>query len=221
MVGLLGMIAVGLEAFMPRLSRRWAIVLVIIAVAVLGFRTAVRGLDWKDEYTLAYHDIQTSSDDFFSQNVIASDLIRRRQFQQARQYAQRSIDIHPTPDSYTSLGLSLIGLGDYAKAAVAFETGLKYQDRYVLYENLAAIAAIYGPAGDAENEQFVIGALGKFPQDGTLWLYLAILRNRGGDNSGAKSAVIQAQKYGNSNSFVQSKIMNNEQFSLTINPMEQ
>lgn len=208
LVGLLGLAGVAYEAFAKPRYSKWAVAVVVVIIVAFSVRTAVRGQDWQDYATLAYHDVQVSTDDFHSENDIAHHLAVNGNLEAAKSHALRSIQILPTYNNYNSLGIILVGLKDYQGAQAAFLNGLKYHDSYVLYENLASLAVRYGDAASANT--IIQSALKKFPQDGTLWYYLAINRNQTGDNPGARQALEMAKKYTAVSDAVAQKIENGE-----------
>jgi Tfp pilus assembly protein PilF len=189
----------------------------LMLLTVLGLRTAIRGTDWRDPFTLASRNIEVSREDYNSEIEIAVYLAQQGALSEAGKHADRAVAIYPTTITYNTLGIVLINSGEYAAAKTAFLNGLKYGDLYQLYENLGAVTTMYGFPD--ENKAFLVSALEKFPESGQIWLYLAILDQRNSDNAGAKTAITNASKYGASNQYVYNQIMNNEPINIASRPV--
>jgi hypothetical protein len=214
MAGVLGMAGVVLTVFPLRIRPSWLLIIAVLVISTLGIRTATRGLDWRNPYSLAYKDVATSREDYAAYTSLAGYLIERGNFSQAKAYAERSISIYPSYASYNDLGLASNYLGDYPEAVAAYSQGVKLYDSSTLYENLGALTLVYGSPGS--NKQFLLSAVDKFPQDYKLWLYLAILEDRYNDNAGAKVAISNAANYGQVPQFIYDHIMNNQPFTLNL-----
>jgi len=212
MAGVLGMFGVILEAF--KIRPRWLLIIAAIVIGLLGFRTALRGLDWQNPTTLARRDIAASPDDFVAYNDLASSLSKQGHYQEAKGYLLRSISIYPTYFSYYNLGAISTGLGDYSGAITAYNDALKYGNAVIIYENLGELSLIYGnPTSDG---QLFTNALERFPQDAKLWAYLAILEDKYNDNAKAKIYISKAASYGQVPQVLYGKIMNNQPFTLSL-----
>jgi tetratricopeptide (TPR) repeat protein len=214
MAGVLGMIGVVLTVFPPRIRPIWLLMVGIAVIGILGFRTGLRGLDYRNQYTLAYKSIAASPDDYVADNIVAAGLNDQGKFAQGKVYAQRSVDIFPTFVNYNNLGLSLAGLGDYSAAAHAYYTGLSYGKYVLIYENIAALTLVYGNPNT--DKQYLVQTLGKYPQDSIVWLDLAILEDRYNDNADAKVAITNAAMYGQAPKFIYNSIMNNQPFTVEL-----
>jgi hypothetical protein len=73
-VGLLGMLDVLLPVWTPRLKPEYAALASAVLIGVLGLRSAVRGYDWRDKYTLAYNDAAASAN-YSAESIIAYDRV--------------------------------------------------------------------------------------------------------------------------------------------------
>jgi tetratricopeptide (TPR) repeat protein len=80
--------------------------------------------------------------------------------------------------------------GHYADAYAAFNNAMKYYPSLQVYINRAELTSAYG--NPSANQQYLIGALRKFPNNSTLWFYLALLEYRGNDSKLARFAIEQA-----------------------------
>jgi hypothetical protein len=212
MAGVLGMIGIILEAF--RISPKWILIIGIIVISILGFRTAARGLDWRNPTSLSYKDIAASPDDFVAYNDLAASLSNQGQYTLAKTYLLRSINIYPTYFSYYNLGVISSNLGDYPEAITAYNDALKYGNDAIIYENLGELSLLYGnPSSDG---QLFTNALGRYPQDALLWKYLAILEDKYNSNAKAKIYITKAASYGPVPQALYNKIMNNQPFTLNL-----
>ena len=212
--GVLGMIGVMLVAFQAHIDPTWFFVGVIVVAGVLGIRTAVRGLDYKSYYILSRHDVVASKEDYPAYNAIGKTLIDQGNYADAKTNVERSISIYPSFLAYLNLGVILTNQGDYPGAAAAYQKGLKLGNASVLYDDLAALTLFTGDPN--ANKQLLLSGLKKFPQDHTLWMYLAILEDRYGDNKDAWTSIQQAATYGQVPPFIYDNIMRNQPFTINI-----
>jgi len=214
MVGVLGMIGIATTALMPK--PRSDIVLAICTglLVVLGIRTSLRGLDWKNQYVLAYSDIKGSSQDYNAYNTIARGLITSGNYSSAKKYVLKSINILPSYTNYDSLGVIDMHLGDYFNAETAFDNGLKYGNAVEIHENLCTLALVFGTR--TMNNSIFINSLNQFPKDSLMWEYLALYLQMNNDNSGAQTAIGKAAMYGQISPTLYQNIINNRAFTLTI-----
>ncbi|HSW89087.1 MAG TPA: glycosyltransferase family 39 protein [Candidatus Saccharimonadales bacterium] len=216
MIGLLGMMGILLEIVHIRLNNKLVFTSLALVVILLSIRTIIRSSDWRDEYTLVSHDIQVSKNDYSLENGLAGELIARGQFKEAKIHAKRSVDLFPTWSNYNNLGVIDMNLGEYKEAQGAFSNGLKISEYYLLYENLAALSLITGDP--KKNIPFVEAIIKKYPYDGKLWLYLALLEYNSDNKKAAQIAINKAYFYDHSTE-VQTNyylIMNNQPLNFTF-----
>jgi len=216
MAGLLGLIGVLLNAFMPRVSKGWPIAVVVIVICLLGFRTWERGFDWKDVYSLAYRDIAVSKDDYVSLSNIAYGLDSQGEYSQAKPYVLRAVNIYPSFNNYNTLGITLAGLHDYPGARDAYLKALGYNYYENILCNLGQILTVYGDY-DANKRILAVG-LRTYPRNSLLWSDLAILEYSNGYTSNANLAVAKAVQYGNPYPEIYKKILGNQPLDLNIDP---
>jgi tetratricopeptide (TPR) repeat protein len=214
MAGVLGMVGLAGATLVPsmrfpaiRMDRRVPIAIGATLLVILGARTALRGNDYSSSYTLAQQDIASSPEDFNADIVIAVHLTQQGNLAGATEYARNAVSVFPDGNTYNALGVVLFRSGDYAQAKTAFMMALTFGQDYWLYENLGELTIWYGDLNS--NRAFLISSLGMFPQDGKLWLYLAVLDQRNHDNVDAKVAISNAYANGTENQYVLTQIMNN------------
>lgn len=198
--GLLGLLGVSLLATKPRwlmnLSSTAALSIVVVIILLLGIRTSLRGLDYRNAATMARHDIAATSDQYIAYNILAVNYLGQKDYQNARDYAQKSVDIYPTAVNYNTLGEAEVSQKDYKSAYESFNAGLKHQGMYELYMNLCLVTAFYGNI-DA-NEQFLQQVAQNYPNDVHPWLYLAILEYTQKNNVPlAREAITKAHQISN------------------------
>jgi hypothetical protein len=218
MVGILGMTGITLSIFAPsiRVDRRIFVAIISVLIVLLGIRTAARGADWSNEYTLAQHDVAVSPEDYSADVLIAGYLDHQGNLAGAREYANNAVSAYKTGSTYNALGSALYTSGDYAQAKQAYLTALTYQQVSLIYDNLASLTLYYGDP--SQNRSFLISAVQMFPQDGTLWLRLAVFDQRNHDNADAKVAISNAYTYGAGNQVAYTQIMNDAPITIPSRP---
>jgi hypothetical protein len=213
MVGMLGMLGVTLVTLMPivYLYSRITLIGMIVIVLLLGTRTALRGLDWDNSYTLGIHDLATSKDDYNADYQVAVYYYNQNDYQSAEVYAERSVAEFPNALNEAMLGADLGDLGDFSMAHIALTNALKYNPTYyTIYDDLAGLTLYTGKQLD--NEQLLISFDNKLPHDSTIWFYTALMAERYGYNTGAQTAITQAAEYGQIPQAVYQNIMDNQSF---------
>jgi hypothetical protein len=212
MAGVLGMIGVILATLQSYIRPNWLYLTAVLVIGILGLRTAYRGTDWKDAYTLASQDLAASKEQFHADTALANYYFNRDDYTEAKVYATKSVSIYPTAVNNNTLGGALLALGDYPHAYVAFNNGLKYLQLSPLYDNLAELTMVYG--NPKTNEQSLMKGVNAFPQDGAIWLYLALQLYRNGDVADARTAITKAAMYGHAPQSIYDGIMNNKSFTI-------
>jgi tetratricopeptide (TPR) repeat protein len=212
--GLLGMIGVAISVFPIRANARLLYMLAIILIVAFGFRTSLRGLDWKSSLTLAYNDIAASSDNYAAYDALANHFNNVGNFKEANTYALHSVSMYPSIINYNILGVSYAGTDNYSAAVTAYTSGLKLGSYSVIAENLAILTLVYG--NSTNDQQYLNQAITDFPQDGVLWTYVAIFDAEHRENTQAKLAIGNAQRYGLAYQMAYSDIMNSRSFKIKV-----
>jgi len=194
MVGMLGMIGVLFEAFCVNLKNVFVILFISVILIFLSIRTFVRTFDWRDEFTIASHDIATSQDAWGVENELSYAYFQKGDFKDAKFHAERSIYLYPYKTNYLNLGAAEMSLSDYASAKKAFMESIKLGSSNQAYDNLAFLALTYGDP-KASMRFLKNSALATYPTDGNLWLCLTALEYNFGDRVAAKIDIAQAYKY--------------------------
>lgn len=218
MAGLMGMIGVVLTNLKPfKNFNPYVATFAMIAILVLlGARTIVRGPDYKNQYTLASHDVRATNEQFNAYNSMAIYEAGQNDFEAALKHARKSVSIYPSSTNNNTLGGILYLTGDYAGAHDAFHNGLKAMELHDIYENLVRLTLVYGEP--EENEATLVKALNYFPNNQKMWVYYAVQLQRDDKNARAKDAITRAQQLEPVPDFIYSNIMNNKPF--TINSVD-
>ena len=172
-VGLLGIIGIILENFNFSLRNKWAILIIIIIFSLLSFQSFRRSFDWRDDKTIATHDLKTSAEAYVLEDELTYVYYKESNYLEAKNHALRSIKIYPNVVNYTNLGVSEFLLGNYKDSEKAYVQALKLGDYNLTYHNLSSLYLIYG--NPEKNVQFLKHAVKKYPKDSFLFLVLARL----------------------------------------------
>jgi tetratricopeptide (TPR) repeat protein len=214
MVGVLGMLGVGLGTFRVRLKPKWILITGFILITIMGFRTAFRGLDYKNPQKLDLINISVSPEDYAVFENQATYLASHGDYLQAKDYINKSVNIFPNFSSYFDQGIILSKIDDFAGASNAYYNALKYDNEYSgLYENMGGLTLVYG--GYDSDKQILLEGIKKFPQNPYLWTYLAIFEDMHGDNTDARIAINNATRYGQISQLLYNNIIDNKSFLLT------
>jgi hypothetical protein len=211
---LLAAISIGLTTQLSKNTIRWVYVIAIPIVIVLGIRTAIRGLDYQSQYTLASKDISVSKDNYLAMNNLAQSLIQSNRLDEAGSFALRSVMLYPAVTNYTNLGVVKQKQGDYIGAKQAYEKALQYGSLGITYENLGIVHLIIGSADD--NISYFHTALKVYPQNYRLWTYLALAEAEKGARDEAKVAITKAASYGGVPQQLYVAIVNGQAFDINL-----
>jgi tetratricopeptide (TPR) repeat protein len=194
--GLLGMIAVALEHFVPQQGRVRLAVLGLILLVAIGYvgRSVVRNTDWKDDQTLMCHDAGVAEvwalEDRCGLNLaVAGDHV------DAVDHLRRSVQLAPYPyNNWYDLGQVLVADAEASKsrplldeAEHALLTAITIDPQNPLaYDKLGYVLAVYESHDAAK--AFLTPIVQQYPNDYNLWLYLAVTDYAHGDT---KDAVLE------------------------------
>ncbi len=98
--GLLGMIGVLLSTYQAKINTKSIIIVSCIVLLLFGIRTAVRGVEWRNEWGLDRSDIAVSSDDYVAENDLAIYYFDQGNYPIATKYVTQSIDAYPFTFNY-------------------------------------------------------------------------------------------------------------------------
>jgi hypothetical protein len=195
-IGLLGMIGDLFENFRFRLNNIWMLIPIILILVALSFRTFMRSYDWRDDVTLASHDIKVSKNAYDLYYILSNVYYSQHNYKIAKMDALISVKQFPYITNYTQLGAIDLALGQNNDAEKAYLKATEYGNDSLPYEDLASLALQYG--NPIKNINYIRNiALKKYPQDPSLWLDLAILEYKNGSVDNAKNDILQAENYNN------------------------
>jgi tetratricopeptide (TPR) repeat protein len=188
--GLLGCIGVILASAKINWKNTWVFAICVILSSAFFLRTFIRTFDFRNDFVLASHDTAVSPS-YNAEYIISHNFYERGDMTNAKLHAEKSIQLFPYITNYTNLGAIESSMGDYQSAKGSYLNALKYGDDKLPFENLAALSLVYGD--NNENISFLRNtALKKYPNDGELWFYLAVLEFKFGDQIAGKSDLQQA-----------------------------
>jgi tetratricopeptide (TPR) repeat protein len=197
LIGFLGLIGIFFESFRIKIKVTWTLSIVSIILILLSTRTIIRSFDWRNELTLDLHDVKISTNSWALENDLGTQYSQEGQYNIARIYEERSVQIDPNQVNYVNLGILYADIGEYRQAKEEYLASIRYGDYFKSYESLAFLDTVYG--NPKENIKYIQDiALKKFSYDATLWLCLAILEYNQGNKDIAKSDITQAYKYSQS-----------------------
>lgn len=192
-IGVLGIIGVCLTAFKIRLTRP-VLLGVILIISLFAVRSAVRGFDWRSMGVIAQKDIAYGENSYLAEQILAYGAFSDKNYGLALNYAERSTQQWITAGNSDILGKARFWTGNSAGAKQALVLGMEHQQYYAIYEDYARVAILYSePRADIS---VLERGVKLFPRDSVVWLGLAISKARAGDIAGAKTAVMNARKYG-------------------------
>lgn len=168
LAGLLGLAAV-LARSLPMLKRTRVATLVasLVALLLLTIRTQFRIRDWKDNFSLFFHDVLVSPDSYYLQDNLGVEYYRRGNVQQAIYHYKESVKRYPFDyAALVNLGVAYERLGDPKTAESYYTRALKGNVYFRAYEKYAQF--LISQDRIAEARVFIHDALKRFPENTTL-----------------------------------------------------
>ncbi len=125
-VGFALVVALSLDAWLTSgRAQPVAYAAVGVLLVLLGTRTAMRNLDWRDDITLWEASVQTAPENARAQQNLATAYAQRGQVKLAAQHFQLSLAITPdNPDVIYKLGLAHHGQGEHAAALAQYRKAI-------------------------------------------------------------------------------------------------
>ena len=213
-IGVLGIIGCLLDTNHNKTIVAWTFIVTAIIIFLFSVRTMVRSSDWRNNITLANHDIVVSKESYDLEDILGYEYMKEGQFKEAKTHFDKSIKIYPSVEAYDNLGVLYMSQGNYHEARNAFNMALTLGNNYMVYENLASLDILSGIKPDAVN--FIKFALSKYPNDAKLWEYLAYVDYKLNNVQEAKIAISTAYTYQKSAEItnIYLLIMNNQPLNL-------
>ena len=173
MVGILGLVGGGLNLIHIRnkVLKTIGTILIFTIILLLSMRTIIRNSNWKDNLTLASHDIEINKESYQLQSILGVELSRAGRFDEAKGHLEKSVSFNPYWSvSWNNLGVLYIRIGEVSKAKEAFNKSISLSNFHLAYENLALLLLLHEDQTRAK--QFTQTALKGFPTNAKLWYCL-------------------------------------------------
>jgi uncharacterized membrane protein len=221
MVGLLGMVGITISVLKPYkyINQKILISLIFMLLLILGVVSVIRGTNYSSQYNLAFHDIQSSKEDYIAYNTVATYLYNQNRIQAAKKYAEQSIALFPNQNNLATLGIIENTEGNYLLAEQTYikaisEGYTSAQLNQKLYEDTGLIMLWEGHP--IYNINFIKHGLSLYPNDSTLWIYLAVIQENNNDKTDAKVSIANAVKNGQVPTSIVYGIISNTPFTVSI-----
>lgn len=180
MLGALGVIGILSSLVNLELSRVRKIIPIIAVFLIMLFsvRTIIRGYDWKDNFTLATHDVNIGKNDYLIHGNLGFELAQRDDLYGAEKELKKSIDIYPYAinnySNYCSI-LAKIGKNKQSKSYIdksigCFQKMTEMFESEEVYRRLIYVLLISNKLDQAQI--YANEALKKYPQNKFSKLYL-------------------------------------------------
>jgi tetratricopeptide (TPR) repeat protein len=183
-------------------------------VASYSTRDIVRNGNWKDAITLYQHDVKNEPDNYSLQSVLGIELYSKGKYEEAKTHILRSIELYPTNQNWTALGLTYDRLNNTEEAIKALRKALEYKDDSLTYQSLVKIMLVQN--SPEETAMFIKQELQNHSDDPVLWLYLAVEDYKLGKRDEALSEVQKSFNLypSNESRYVYQQILNNQPIKL-------
>lgn len=211
---ILGILALLLPNVLKRINPQIIVIIFLVLLALLGARTALRGLDYANQGTLAYRDIQTASGNYLALNNLGQVLIQQNNLDEAKEVVSQSIAIYPNLTNHTNLGAIYQRQGDVRQAKNSYEDALRYGSTVATHENLGQVYVILGNNNEAIT--YFEDTLKQYPRSSKLWFYYALLLAENGSREEATAAIQKAATYGPIPESVYRAIIDDKRLELPI-----
>lgn len=210
-----------LSGLMHAVSNRTKVTVILllifsVTIALFGLRTIIRNSNWHSGLSLYSHDIKISKNSFDLENNLGVELFRKGDYEEAKVHFENSIALQPKwYFAYNNLGAVFEQEKNYQKAKELYYKTLGISDYYIAYENIAGIL-LFRDNNPAKAKEFSQNALKKLPQNGKLWLNLALSNYELKDYGNALQAAENAYRFfpNDQTAYVYSRLYNNQPIDL-------
>jgi len=216
-VGLI-IILSGLMYAVSNHTKLTAVFLVVFSAVIIlfGIRTIVRNNNWHSGLSLYANDIKISKNSFDLENNLGVELFRAGDYKNAKVHFENSIALQPKwYFAYNNLGAVYEQEKNYQKAKELYYKTLAISDYYIAYENIAGIL-LFWENNPAKAKEFTQNALRKLPQNGKLWLNLALSNYELKNYGDALQAAANAYRFSpnDQTAYVYTQLYNNQPIDL-------
>jgi len=177
--------------FLEKRKRVLAWVVLIVLVAALGTRSAIRNRDWRDDFSLFSADVRTVPGSARAHVNLGIEYLHRNQVDQAIAEIQTGLQIYPTfPSGLENYGLLQSRLGRDEEALELFRRALSavsadYFERDFMEVNLAAQLMKLGQYEEAS--KLLNQTIAESPNYSRAWSNRAVICFRRGDFASARA----------------------------------
>ena len=189
MIGLLGLLGYLISVLrVEKLNKSLILLVAVLLILVLSYRSMIRSLDWKNDKTLVIHDIKIDPNSLALQNNYAYLQMQEKNYKVAIPYLEKSLATFKDTSSYNNLAFSYAKVGEKENSLATYEKALKLGDFYMTYQNY--IAELIRQEKLEKASELTKKAIEKFPNNNKLWLLASVIEYKKGN---VKDAIILLQ----------------------------
>ena len=186
-VGLLGILGIVLQ-ILSQYKEKFKSIFVITMTAILvllSVRTIIRNANWFDTISLFTHDSRIH-DNYSIEDHLGIEYSHQKKYDEAVTHFEKSVALYPYEANITNLAVAYINIGNIQKAEESFNRVrvIPHKVKYLesIYLEISRFYINNRPPDKAR--EFIKIALQHYPDNGALWVYLAVseykLHNREG-----------------------------------------
>lgn len=139
LIGLLGLLAVGIQFL--KIKPNVLIVVSLIIIVILSVRTIIQNKNWRNGYSLYSHDLVFAKDNLYLNGLLGNEYMTMRKYDEALKYFKKVAAQDPLLErNWINIGASYYSKGDlqsaekyFKKAAEVGTTQTKYDRLGLLY----------------------------------------------------------------------------------------
>lgn len=168
-----------LPVFKKNAIKNLGFVIALATLVIFSTRVIIRNSDWKDPLTLYSRDLEVNQSSNILEHLLGVELYKIKNLDEAQTHLMNSIKLYPSMIGWTDLGVVYVKSGKINEAKVAFQKSFEYGDFEPAYQYLSILMLTTEKPEIAE--RFIKDALNKFPKNYKLWLYLALVQQKLGN----------------------------------------
>jgi len=222
MAGLLGLLGLLYQNFAKKLPQYIALLLSVVIIGSLTVRTILRNSNWHDTITLYSHDSQIT-DNFDIENNLGNKYLKAKDYSQAIQHFQKSIELRPFEYNLNNLGVAYVNQGNLQQAKKYFELSFRaknyqldipHKHNFLSWKSYASFLTFYDNPSTAVS--FIKNALNDYPDSSDLLFFLALGKYKQHDTQGALDAATKAYQLSpnEQDTFIYMNIQKKESFTI-------
>lgn len=187
-IGLLGMVGIFLSNinFKNKIFIYCSLIIAVLAIFSLSFRTIIRNSNWKDSLTLFSHDIKISKNNFELEALLGYELVSIDRYKEAKIHLEKSLKTYVQSPVLNNLGTVYFKEGNIDKALIYFHKSLALGEDESIRQNISYVLLNHKSPNEAN--KFIQDSLKIFPSNPVLWAYLAIIQYKMGNANEAQFA---------------------------------